>query len=254
MLNQCVNVHYLPSQVAEEELAGSTVVVIDLLRATTTICYALAAGASRVVPFRTIEEAVAAAEKVGRDQVVLGGERGGRRIDGFDLGNSPSEYTSAAVRGRAVYITTTNGTKALYHARRARRVVAGALVNLSAVIASVKTEPQIDILCAGTDGEMTSEDNVAAGAYVDRLREFFKDRGQMNEQAALSAGCWSRVQDGAALSGRTLSEELSIGLRASQGGRNIMAIGLERDLAACAEIDRFNIVPQLDVPNWQITA
>src|SRR5262245_14849817 len=103
-----LHVHKLPSQVDEREFAGSTVVVIDLLRATTTICQALAAGAREVVPFRTIEETFAAAAKVGRHNVVLGGERGGKRIDGFDLGNSPSEYTPESVGGRRVFITTTN--------------------------------------------------------------------------------------------------------------------------------------------------
>src|SRR4051812_36485939 len=101
-----LNVYNLPSEVDERELAGCVVIVIDLLRATTTICCALAAGANEVIPFRTIEETLAAAEKGGRDRVVLGGERGGRRIEGFDLGNSPSEYTPEAVGGRAVYITT----------------------------------------------------------------------------------------------------------------------------------------------------
>jgi 2-phosphosulfolactate phosphatase len=254
MRDQILNVHYLPSQVAENELAGSTVVVIDLLRASTTICYALAAGASEVVPFRSIKETIAAAETVGRNRVVLGGERGGRRIEGFDLGNSPSEYTPKVLRGRPVYITTTNGTQALYHARLARRVVVGAMVNLSAVVASVQDEPRIDILCAGTDGDATGEDIIAAGAFVNRLREYSKARGQMNDKAAYSASCWNTVQNGAALIGRTLSEQLSIMLRTSAGGRNIIHIGLDRDLEACAQIDQFKIVPQLDVPNWRITA
>lgn len=253
MRNSIVNVYWLPSEVADHELAGSTVLVIDLLRATTTICCALAAGASEVVPFRSIEETLAAAEKVGRDRVVLGGERGGHRIEGFDLGNSPSEYTPKTLNGRPVYITTTNGTQALYHARMARRVVVGAMVNLSAVVASVKDEPQVDILCAGTGGEATGEDIVAAGAFVSRLLELSRSRGQMNDKAALSANCWAKVRNAADLTGRSVSEELSIGLRSTEGGRNLIGVGLELDLDACAQIDRFNIVPQLDVPNWRIT-
>jgi 2-phosphosulfolactate phosphatase len=253
MQDHQIRVHDLPQDVAERDLEGSTVIVIDLLRATTTICCALAAGASEVVPFRTIEETLAAAEKAGRDRVVLGGERGGRRIDGFDLGNSPSEYTPKALRGRQVYITTTNGTQALYHARLARRVVAGAIVNLSAVAASVRDEPHIDILCAGTNGRATGEDILAAGALVSRIRELSKARGQMNDKAALAANYWTKLQNGAALAGHSVSEELSIGLRESCGGKNLIEVGLERDLADCAQVDRLTVVPELDVPNWRIT-
>ena len=101
---------------------------------------------------------------------MLGGERRGKRIEGFDLGNSPAEYTPEAVGGRRVFITTTNGTRALHHARLARRVVVGAFVNLSAVVASVRDEPRVDILCAGTDGSETREDILAAGAIVEHAR------------------------------------------------------------------------------------
>src|SRR5262245_49465763 len=109
MSEQRINVHYLPSEVGERELEGSAVAVIDVLRATSTICQALASGAREVVPFVQISEALAAAEKVGRANVVLGGERKGLLIDGFDLGNSPAEYSASRVQGRPVYITTTNG-------------------------------------------------------------------------------------------------------------------------------------------------
>ena len=171
MNEHCLIVYNLPSEVDERELKGGTVVVIDLLRATTTICSALVSGATEVVPFRTIEETLAAAAKVGRDRVVLGGERGGQRIDGFDLGNSPREYTPNAVQGRPVYLTTTNGTQALYRARFARRVVVGAMVNQSAVAESVKDEPRIHILCSGTDGRETREDILAAGAIAWKIYE-----------------------------------------------------------------------------------
>src|SRR5882757_4256142 len=126
-----INVYNLPNQVAESDLADSAVIVIDLLRATTTICFALAAGAREVVPFREIDEARAAAKQAGREQVLLGGERGGVLIEGFDLGNSPAEFTPERVAGKSVYITTTNGTWALHHARLARRVLVGSVVNLS---------------------------------------------------------------------------------------------------------------------------
>src|SRR3954468_24467042 len=98
-----LNVYNLPSHVEERELAGGTAVVIDVLRATSTICQALASGAREVVPFLEIEDALAAAQGTDRTDIVLGGERRGERIPGFDVGNSPSEYTSQVVGGKRVF-------------------------------------------------------------------------------------------------------------------------------------------------------
>jgi len=247
-------VHNLPSQVDEREMTGSTVVVIDLLRATTTICHALASGAREVVPFREIEEALAAARKVGRANVVLGGERAGLLIEGFDLGNSPAEFTREAVGGKPVYITTTNGTRALYHARFARRVLVGALVNLSAIVESVKDEPRVDIVCAGTGGEETLEDILAAGAMVDRLTAVAGTRSQLNEEAASAAREWRLLVGKSELAGRPIQDQLALKLRETLGGRNCIEVGNGDDLPDCAAVDRLNIVPELDIPNWRITA
>jgi 2-phosphosulfolactate phosphatase len=252
MSEQRLNVQNLPQEIDAQELSASTVIVVDLLRATTTICFALAAGASEVVPFRTIEETLAAADLLGREKVVLGGERGGRRIAGFDLGNSPREYTPQAVRGRPVYITTTNGTRALFHARFARRVLVGSIVNLSAVVASVKDEPHIDILCAGTDGRETREDILAAGAMVHELRSSASGRFQASSKAERALAEWQRLLQSARDSNRTESKQLAIVLRETQGGRNLLEIGLDQDLVDCAEIDRLTIVPVLDIAAWRI--
>src|SRR4051794_1740652 len=109
-----IRVHDLPRKVDDSQLERSTVVVIDVLRATSTICTALAAGAREVIPFLEIEDALAAASAAGRANIVLGGERKGGKIAGFDLGNSPSEYRPEVVLGKQVYITTTNGTRAMH--------------------------------------------------------------------------------------------------------------------------------------------
>lgn len=247
-----IHVHNLPALVSEQELAGSAVIVIDLLRATTTICQSLAAGACEVVPFREIDEALEVA--AGRENVVLGGERGGRRIDGFDLGNSPAEYTPQAVQGRAVFITTTNGTRALHHARLARRVLVGAIVNLSAVVASVKDEPRVDILCAGTGGQVTHEDILAAGAMVDRLCNLSATDWQFNDAAVSARRAWQELLAAADASDRSAAEQLTIELRDTLGGRNLIEVGNDSDLADCARIDQLNIAPELDVRNWRITA
>jgi 2-phosphosulfolactate phosphatase len=249
-----INVHKLPRHVAEHELAGSAVVVIDVLRASTTICQALSSGAREVVPFLEVEDAIAAWARGDRSEIVLGGERRGKRIDGFDLGNSPSEYTPAAVRGRRVFITTTNGTRALRHVHLARRVLVGAFVNLSAVALALKDEPRVDILCAGTDGSETREDILAAGALVSRLVERSPRRSQKSDGAESAQREWEHVLSVAATNGRSASEQLAIEFRQAPGGRNLLEIGLDRDLVDCAQIDRLNLVPELKVPEWRITA
>lgn len=256
MSERCLNVYNLPSEVDERELEGATVVVIDLLRATTTICWALAWGASEVVPFRTIEETLAAAAKAGREHVVLGGERGGRRIGGFDLGNSPREYTRSAVGGRPVYLTTTNGTQALYHAKFARRIVVGAMVNLSAVAASVKDESRVCILCAGTDGRETLEDILTAGALAWKIYELSNIDWQINKPAEHAAHWWTDFKDSALALSRinSFNEQFAIALENTPGGKNLIDVGLGSDLVDCAQIDRLKIVPELDVDAWRIFA
>jgi 2-phosphosulfolactate phosphatase len=227
--------------------------VIDLLRASSTICQAIASGAREVVPFLEVDQALAAAEAAGRSRVVLGGERKGAKIPGFDLGNSPAEYTPEAVRGRRVFITTTNGTRALDHARLAKRVLVGALVNLSAVVESIKGESRVDILCAGTDGGATREDILAAGAMTNRLADLLGPSCQINQQAAAAQREWDEAIERAKSSGRSINDQLAIELRDSQGGRNLLGIGLDHDLVDCAQIDRLSVVPELDIRNWRIT-
>jgi 2-phosphosulfolactate phosphatase len=252
MHDRRLNVHPLPSLVTADALVGSTVIVIDVLRATSTICQAIASGATEVVPFLEIEEALAAADKAGRTKVVLGGERGGRRIEGFDLGNSPPEYTPAAVGGNRVFLSTTNGTRALHHAKLARRVVIGSFLNFSAVVRAVAREQQIDILCAGTDGQMTEEDLLAAGAIANRLRELSKGRLRRNKSAASFSHGWRMMQKGTERSSRSIVNVLLGNMRASRGGQNLSEIGLGHDVDYCARIDALDVVPELDIATWRI--
>ena len=256
MPDKYLRVHKLPQEVGKDELIGSTVVVIDLLRATSTICQALASGAREVVPFLEIDEALAAAKEADRAEIVLGGERSGGKIPGFDVGNSPDEYLPQVVGGKRVFITTTNGTRAMHHARQASRVVLGCFLNLSAVVASIKGEPQIDILCAGTDGHETAEDILAAGAVVHSLiyTKGALAEHQISQPAAMAAAAWKMVTLKAKREGRLINDELAHTLRGTAGGRNLVAINLDQDLVDCAQIDRYKIVPELDLTNWRITA
>ena len=249
-----LNVHNLPQEVEERELDGSAIAVIDVLRATSTICQALASGAREVLPFVEIDEALVAANWAGRENVVLGGERRGLRIKEFDLGNSPSEYTASAIQGRPVFITTTNGTRALQHARFAKDVVAASLLNLSAIVASLKNEPQIDILCAGTDGSETSEDILLAGAIVHGLMSGDSSRWTVNENANAARSEWEAIVAASEVDGKTLHQLVASSLNASLGGQNCIEVGNGSDNLYCAQVDLLRVVPRLNLREWKITA
>ena len=238
-----IDVYLLPALVEGSALAGKTVVVIDVLRATTTIVHALAAGAQQVVPCLEVEEAKRAARELG-GRVVLGGERGGLPIAGFDLGNSPAEYTRDRVAGKTVVFTTTNGTRAMQRCQEATRVLIGGFVNFSALCRELVNVDQIALVCAGTDGHVTREDTLLAGAIVDDLTR--SKKAQLNDQALLAADAWR-----AAVRGLT-DRPLGIMLRDSRGGRNLIETGQENDIDLAAQIDKFDIVPKLDLTSWRI--
>ena len=241
-----LSVHYLPQFVEESELADSAVVVIDLLRASSTICHALSAGAKGVVPFVEVDEVRKHAGGYMQSAVVLGGERKGHRIEGFDLGNSPTEYTPEKVFGKTVLFTTTNGARAVAHARLAKRVVIGATANRRAIVAALADEPAIDILCAGTNGTVTREDILAAGAILDQLLPMPGCQWETNEWVDSARGEWQELVSIAGAIGRSVSEQLAMELRETTGGKNLLAIGHDFDLEVCAQIDTLDLVPELD--------
>jgi 2-phosphosulfolactate phosphatase len=248
-----LHVHFLPAHVPTEDLAGSVVIVIDLLRASSTICQALASGATCVIPFLEIDDARRAAEQFDRTAVVLGGERHGRIIDGFDLGNSPLEYSPVAVAGRPLLFTTTNGTRALDHARLARRTLVGCALNRRAIAEAVAAEPRVDILCAGTDGAITGEDILAAGAIADALVGGTSATGwELNAEAQSAVDQWRALVALAAATSRTPADQFAVAMEQTPGGSNLVAIGHGIDLPACAELDILPIVPELNHATGEI--
>jgi 2-phosphosulfolactate phosphatase len=244
-------VHFLPALVEPDELAGDDVVMMDVLRASTTIAYALAAGAVNVVPCFEIDEARQVAAGFEAGAALLGGERGGRPIAGFDLGNSPHEYTHGSVAGKTIVFTTTNGTAALMQCRKAARVMIGSFVNLSAVVEELAGRPSVHLLCAGTQGRITREDVLCAGAISDLLLQRNAEISLANDSARIALEVW-RTAVAQPFEPRAASEILKHALCDTQGGRNLAAIGLARDIDAASEVDRFDIVPRLDIAQWRI--
>ncbi len=228
-----VQVHLLPSLVPPGRLTGGLAVVIDVLRASTTIIHALAAGCTEVRPCAEVDEAVELAGEMRVGRVLLGGERQGVPPPGFDLGNSPREYTPSLCRGTTLVLTTTNGTRALLRAAEAERVLVAGFVNFSAVCEQLQADARpIHILCAGTEGEPTLEDTLLAGALVETLCETLEAR--LNDSARLAWDCFETH-------GRMLLGALEI----SRGGANLRRLGYDEDIRAAAVVDQFALVPEL---------
>lgn len=234
-----LSVAMLPELVDDALLATSTAVIIDIFRASTTIVHALANGARAVHPCLTVEAAQSRASQLPSDQRLLGGERGGVRIEGFDLGNSPFEYASDVVKGKEIVFTTTNGTKALNRCRNALRVVIGSFVNISAVAKLLLSAPgDVLLVCAGTDGHMTAEDILFAGALVEELTRSHPRLFQLDICAEISRDF--RQQ-------RAKSKETwRSAMQSSRGGSNLVALGYERDIERATTRDLFDVVPVWD--------
>jgi len=234
--------------VASQALANSVVIMIDALRASVTISSALASGAKAVFPVLTVEDALASARSmqiagVTRDQIVLGGERGGVLIPGFDLDNSPLAYTPGRVRGKAVVFTTANGTSTLIHAHGASVILIGALTNLSAVCRAVESDPRdVHIICSGTRGEISLDDCLAAGAIVERLLEAGRELGS-DDSGLVCLRLWHEAK-------RT---GIPGAMRASRGGRNLVRLGFDADIELCSTVDAVDVLPKYDEASGTIT-
>jgi 2-phosphosulfolactate phosphatase len=223
----------LPEWCSPERLAGGVAVVIDVLRATTTIVHALAAGCTAVCPCAEVEEARQLAGQMRAGRVLLGGERDGKPLPGFDLGNSPGEYTPCLCRGNTLVLTTTNGTRALLRALPAARVLVAAFANYSAVCEQLRAERRpVHILCAGNAGEVALEDTLLAGALVDFLSE--ADEVCLNDAARLAWDCFENH-------GQILEGALEV----SAGGVRLHDLGYDDDIRAAARVDVFALVPEL---------
>jgi 2-phosphosulfolactate phosphatase len=228
-----VHVHLTPQLVPAGRLAGSVAVVIDVLRATTTIVHALAAGCLCVRPCVELDEARQLAGSLPAGKVLLGGERGGVKVADFDLGNSPGEYTTKICSGTTLVLSTTNGTRAIAKAAEAERVLIGAFVNYSAVCEQLRADARlVHIVCAGQDGEPALEDTLLAGAFVDFLSE--EQDIRPNDSARMAWDCFENH-------GRILSGALEV----SRGGEGLVKLGYGADLVAAAAVDKFAIVPEL---------
>lgn len=166
-LDVCITPMLLPLY----PLEGKVVVVIDVLRATTTMTVALDQGASAVIPVETIEECLSYKDK---PDFILAGERGGQKVDGFSFGNSPFEFMNGVVKNKTLVLTTTNGTRAIEMSKAAHKIICGGFLNFSALSRWLIAESRdVLLLCSGWRDKFNLEDTVFAGAVVHHLKEHF---------------------------------------------------------------------------------
>jgi 2-phosphosulfolactate phosphatase len=229
-----IEVFFSPASVDELGMRGKNVVIIDVLRASTTICAALRNGAREVIPTPDIENATKISTNLSGDSRLLGGERQGKKIDGFDLGNSPFEYTPEKVGGKTIVFTTTNGAGAIYKCRYASMALVGTFVNISSIVQTI-----IDIggtwtiLCSGSQGAFSVEDATCAGAIISKVNAV--DKVETDDAGLTSVILYNKFKKGI------------LGMmKQSAHGKYLISIGFEEDLKFCAEVDSVPVVPMVD--------
>jgi 2-phosphosulfolactate phosphatase len=224
--------HLLP-QLINCSFEGSCAIVIDVLRASTTIVHGFG-NVGRIWPCLSVEDA---RERKQKDStLLLGGERECQIIDGFDLDNSPSSYADDQFAGREVAFTTTNGTKAMLMSKGADRVFIGSFANLNSVVKAVAEFDNIQLVCAGTNGEITSEDCLFAGSVVSGLLAKFECKLNDSSQMVLNHFLSIAKND----------DSIYETLCKSRGGQNLIDVGMEPDIRICSTLNTHDVVPEFN--------
>jgi 2-phosphosulfolactate phosphatase len=212
-------------------IENSIVVVIDIFRATSSICYGIDNGATAIIPVAQVEECAAYREK--NPDYLLAAERDGKVVDGFDFGNSPFSYTKEKVAGKTVVLTTTNGTHALHMSIAAKRIVIGSFLNLTAICNWLKQQnDNILLVCAGWKNNFNLEDTLFAGAVAEQL----KGLDYKWDDAAIAANDMYQLA----------KNDLNLYLKKSSHGERMKQLGILEDIDFCLHVDICTAIPVLD--------
>jgi 2-phosphosulfolactate phosphatase len=229
-----VDLYVIPSELERASLDSRQVVVVDVLRSCTSIATALLNGAVKIIPVKTVEEATRLHETLDPKTSLLCGEREGRKVGGFALGNSPRDYTRKKVNGATLIFASTNASPLMAGPLSGRDQLLLGYVNLSAVAdAAAGARADLTIICAGRNGRFSLEDAACAGALIRRLTEQLPDL-ELNDAAAFA-------RDFDAAHGSPAYEIL----RRSEHGRYLADLGFEEDLPVCGAVDTVPVVPHL---------
>lgn len=206
------------------------VVIIDIFRATSSICYGIENSARAIIPVAEVEECLAFKEF--NPEYLLAAERNGSVVEGFNFGNSPFSYTAEKVAGKTVVLTTTNGTQALHLSRGAQQILIGSFLNLTALCDYLKTvDANILLVCAGWKNNFNLEDTLFAGAVIEQL----KDDVRKLDDSAIAANDLFQI-------GRN---DLAAYLKKTSHGERLKQLGIEADIAFCMQVDIAKSIPVL---------
>ncbi|MBC3788191.1 2-phosphosulfolactate phosphatase [Spirosoma utsteinense] len=223
-----IDVCLTPDLLHLHAVENTIVVVADVFRATSCMVTAFAYGVKTIIPVATIDECQMWQER----GYLAAAERNARRVDGFELDNSPFTYMDEQIRDANVAMTTTNGTLAITKSRSAVKVLVGSFLNLEAIVRYLKTERyDVMVLCAGWKGRVNLEDTLFAGALVDRL----KDSYAMAEDSAIMA--WRLYEQG--------KDNLAGYLSNSSHIKRLQRLGIQKDITYCLQHDLYDVVPVL---------
>jgi 2-phosphosulfolactate phosphatase len=219
--------YLVPSEVTEATLKGRVVVIIDVLRSCTTIAYALLNGAEKIIPAGTVEAATKLMSSLDRASTLLCGERDGKKVSGFDLGNSPLEYTREAVAAKTLVFASTNGTKLMSRGIKAEEQLVCSFVNVGRVIARLGPEGiEPVILCSGTSGRFSMEDSVCAGMVAHGLIQASANAWELNDGAKAAVALYEKW-------GNDIYGVVS----GSSHGKYLLELGFGLDLEVCSRVD-----------------
>jgi 2-phosphosulfolactate phosphatase len=227
-----LNVFLSPVIVDELYFTGRTTVVIDVLRATSTIATAINNAAKEVVPVASVEFAVKVSGGMFGGQTLLGGERNTKKIEGFALGNSPYEYSKDIVEGKSIVFYTTNGTKSIVKAKYSENLYACSFINITAIAKHIITlDNDVEIVCAGRNNYFSIEDSICAGMLISKINKVKKD-SYLNDSGMAVLTLYEKYRS-----------NLIKMMRESDHGKILIENGFEADLEYCSSIDMLDVIP-----------
>ncbi len=227
-----VNVLLSPNNVDELYFTSKTTVVIDVLRATSVIVQALNNGAKEIIPVGSIDFAMKISVNAHGGQTLLCGERNTKMIDGFDLGNSPQDYTKGLVHRKSIILFTTNGSKAIVKAKYSNKLLVASFNNLSVIAERlIDLGSDVEIVAAGSNGMFCIEDTICSGALIQTMKS-------LKEDIEITDAGWASL-----VLNDQFGSDIGKMLRESEHGKILIGNGFEEDLAFCSERDNMPIVP-----------
>lgn len=222
-----VEVCLTPDLIHQFDLKGKIAVVVDIFRATSCMVTGMAHGIKSIYPVDNVTDCL----DLGKKGMITAGERGGIKVEGFTIGNSPFEYMKDEYQGQSVAVTTTNGTRTILASTEADQILIGAFLNLDALVSYLSAiQKDVVIHCAGWQGTVNIEDTLFAGALIDKISD---TRHFSGDPALLALQLYSQHQD-----------DLMKIARASSHAQRLKNFGIEKDLEFCMDLSLYTVIPE----------